>query len=298
MFARLLLASLRHDPRRKLLAAGVVALGALGAGALLDVVLGARDDLTRSLATFGANLHVSAAGDTFAVAELDALDKIFWRNNLVAVAPLFPLRTRLAHAAAGRDAVAPLVGTWFDHPARGQHDGLPAVRPSLPVTGRWPAEDTAEVVLGRRLASNLRAAVGGTLAATLGPRRETLRVVGIVGGGGPEEDEAFTTLAVTQRLASRPAAAREAEIFALTVPETSLGPRDPAAMTREEYDAWYCTAYPSAIAYQIDAALPGARATVVREVASVSSRLVRRLEGGLLILASLVLLAAAVGVAA
>ncbi len=301
MTLRLLLASLRHEPRRKLLAAGVVALGALGATALLDLVLGARDDLARSLDTYGANVRISAQGDTFAVAELAALDTIFWRNNVVAVAPLYPLRVRLAGSR-----VATLVGTWFDHPGlderstagAARRNGLPAVRPSLPVAGRWPADDGAEVVLGRRLAAALHLGAGDALDVELAGVHRRLAVVGIVAGGGGEEDEAFASLAVAQGLAGRPGAAREAEVFALTVPETSLGPRDPATMTREAYDAWYCTAYPSAIAYQIGAALPGARAAVVREVASASARLLGRLESALFAIAALVLLAAALGVAA
>jgi len=293
MTFKLLVAALRHDPRRKLLAAGVVALGALGAAALLDLVLGARDDLARALDTYGANVRVTAERDTFAVSELAALDRIFWRNNLVAVAPLYPLRVRL-----GGGVVATLVGTWFDERLDGRRAGLPAVRPSLPVDGRWPADAADEVALGRRLAARLGVARGDVVVAELGRERRELAVVGLVGGGGGEEDEAFSPLAVAQRLAGRAGAAREAEIFALTVPETSLGARDPSTMTRAEYDAWYCTAYPSAIAFQVDAALPSARATVVREVASASSRLLRRLEAGLLALAALVLAAAALGVAA
>lgn len=300
MIARLLLASLRHDPRRKLLAAGVVALGSLGAGALLDLVLGTRDDLARSLDTYGANLHIQADGATFPAAELEALDRIFWRNNLVAVAPLYPLRVRLAAAAQPRTEgiVATLVGTWFDHPLAGRRGGLPAVRPALPIEGRWPDERAHEVALGRRLAAELGMRRGDEVHVELAGRLQELAVVGIVGGGGVEEDQALAPLAVAQRLAGRPGAAREAEVFALTVPETALGPRNPAAMSREEYDAWYCTAYPSAIAFQMDAALPSASATVVREVAGASSRLLRRLEAGLLALAALVLMAAAVGVAA
>jgi putative ABC transport system permease protein len=274
----------------------VVALGALGAGALLDLVLSARDDLARSLDTYGANLRVVADAETFAVSDLDALDRIFWRNNLVAIAPLYPLRVRVDSAERG--TVATLVGSWFDHLLLGRRNGLPAVRPALPVEGRWPREGSAEATVGRRLAAALGLGNGATLRVELGGRAASLVVVGIVAGGGGEEDEAFAPLAVAQGLAGRPGATREAELFALTVPETSLGARDPAAMSREEYDAWYCTAYPSAIAYQVDAALPAARAAVVREVAQASSHLLRRLEAGLLALAALVLVSASLGVTA
>jgi len=194
--------------------------------------------------------------------------------------------------------VAPLVGTWFAHRLGAKTTGLPAARPSLPVDGRWPVDDSAEVALGRRLAASLGVARGGIVPVALAGRDERLTVVGLVGGGGVEEDQAFAPLAVAQRLAGRPGAAREAEVFALTVPETAASERDPTTMTREEYEGWYCTAYPSAIATQIDEALPGAHASVVREVTSASSHLLRRLEAGLVALALLVLGAAAFGVAA
>ena len=135
MYARLLLESLRRGTRRKLLAVTAVALGTLGATALGEVLLASGDRVAADLASYGANLDLvpGPGHDALAVARLPEVRRIFWRNNIVAVAPLYPLRLRLAAAgsatgsvaaAAGAAAgpaaapageIAEVVGTWFHH---------------------------------------------------------------------------------------------------------------------------------------------------------------------------------------
>lgn len=321
MYIRLLLESLGRGTRRKLLAVTAVALGTLGATALGEVMLASGDRLASELASYGANLElVPAAGrGALAVARLPEVRRIFWRNNIVAVAPLFPLRLRLA--VAGRGAaetgvagtpgaggeVGEVVGTWFHHPLEaGWYTGLPATRPTLRVAGRWPRDEApdgaapggaVEAVLGRRLAARLHAAVGDSVAATLGSRAATLRVVGIVTSGGDEDDEALVPLAVIDRLAGRPGSFLRAEIFAQTNPE-GKNVRDPRGMTAKEYEAWYCTAYPSSIAFQLRRALPEAEARVVSGITAATADVLGKLRGVLVALAAVALLGAAVGVTA
>jgi len=318
MFFRLLIESFRRGRRSKVLALGAVTLGTLAATALATLVLASGDRFARSLASYGANLRVVPAegATTLPVSELTALDKIFWRNNLVAIAPLLTLRVEMRPAAGRAGApgetraestVAPVVGTWFDHRLAHWTTGLPATRPSLPVTGRWPRDGAAEIALGRRLAERLGVAGSAadhdsppSITLALQGRSVALDVVGLVGGGGDEEERAFAPLAPVQELAG-PEAVREgritsAEIFAMTVPEPSFQRRDPAAMSPEEYDAWYCTAYPSAIAQSIDEGLPSARADVVRAVAGASGAVLLKLRAVLLGLAALTILGAFLGV--
>ena len=314
MYLRLLAESLRRGTRRKLLAVTAVAVGTLGATALAEVMLASGDRLAAELGSYGANLEVRPGPglDTLPVADLAKVRTIFWRNNLRAVAPLYPLRVRWTPAArpagpATPEIIAPLVGTWFDHsldPAEpGWRTGLPATRPTLRVTGRWPREKapeapaTPEVALGRRLAERLGAGLGSELAVELGGRAATLAVVGIVESGGEEDEQGFTPLAWVQHLAGRPGRFARAEIFALTNPEAQ-NRRDPKTMTPEEYDAWYCTAYPSSIAHQLDEVLPQARAAAVLGITSATADVLSRLKGALLALALVALGGAAVGVTA
>ncbi len=319
MYLRLLAESVRRGTRRKLLAATAVALGTMGAAALAEVVLASGDRLAAELSSYGANLEVvPARGATLPVAELTNLKKIFWANNIIAFAPLYELRVRLAPAGAppaaapaaptntGAVAVAPVVGTWFAVAADPQlatwRTGLPAVRPTLRIAGRWPADAAPpggppEAALGRRLAARLGVGLGATVHADLGPRAAELRVVGLVASGGDEEEQALVPLSVVAGLAGQPGRYTRAEVFALTKPESG-NVRDPRSLTGAQYDTWYCTAYPSSVAFQISESLPGARARVLHGVTAATAAVTGSLRGILAVLAIVALLGAAVGVTA
>jgi putative ABC transport system permease protein len=296
MYLRLLAESLRRGTRRKLLAISAVALGTLGATALGEVVLASGDRLASEMSSYGANVEVvPAAGQaTLPVAGLAKVRNIFWKNNIAALAPLYPLRVRLSPGGI----VAPLVGTWFDHELEpGYRTGLPATRPTLAVAGRWPREGAREAVLGQRLARAVGIGTGGEISAALGGRAASFRVVGLLTSGGEEDDQAFVPLAAVGELAGQPGRFTRAEVFALTNPETR-NVRDPKRMSVKEYDAWYCTAYPSSVAFQIHEALPEAEARVVYGVTGATADVLKRLSGVLLALAVVALAGAAVGVTA
>lgn len=305
MFARLLLESLRRDRRRKLLALGAIALGTGALAALGAALLHSGDRLAAELATYGANLELrpAAPGATLDVAALGATRRIFWRNNVLAVAPVLAVRVRFAPAAgSAAGPVGPLVGTWFAHHLEsGFRTGLPRTRPALELVGpggRWPRDEAREAAVGRRLAARLGVGVGDSVVAELGAQRQRLQVVGVVGGGGEEEEQAFAPLALVGRLAGSPGRFTRAEIFALTVPERDFRRRDPRRMSAAEYDAWYCTAYASAIAHQLEEAIAGARASVVRATAAPGGELLGRLRGVLALLMGLLAAGAMVGTTA
>jgi putative ABC transport system permease protein len=201
--------------------------------------------------------------------------------------------------------VAEVVGTWFHYPLEpGWRTGLPATRPTLRVAGRWPADQgdaesprAGEAVLGRRLAARLGLGIGGSFDAALGARTARLGVVGVATSGGDEDEQAFVPLAVVERLAGRPDSFLRAEIFAQTNPESG-NLRDPRRMTARQYETWYCTAYPSSVAFQLQQALPEARARVVHGVTSATADVLGKLRGVLLALAVVALLGAAMGVTA
>src|SRR5881227_1890481 len=144
MYARLLIESLRRGTRRKLLAVSAVALGTLGATALGEVVLASGDRLAAEMGSYGANLVTTPAreGETLPVADLVKVRRIFWKNNIVAVAPTLDLRVRME----------PDFRT-----------GLPRTRPTLAIEGRWRGDEAAEIAVGRRLAQRLGVKPGSEL---------------------------------------------------------------------------------------------------------------------------------------
>lgn len=311
MLVRLLVESIRRGARRRLLAAATVAVGVLASTALLEVLLASGDRLAAELGSYGANIEVTATapGGTFDAASLTEVRRIFWRNNVVAMAPLIELDA--AFSGRGGRRLAPLVGTWFEAAFDdGWTTGLPQVRPALEVDGRWPRDGASEVAVGRRLAERLGAVAGDELTVALAGRERRLRVVGLVASGGDEEERAFAPLAAVHALTGRMAGGggasagtvpggdvTRAEVFALTNPELA-NRKDPSAMTPEEYDRWYCTAYPSSVAHQIDEALPGATAGVVLGITSASRDLLGRLRAVVLAVAAVALIGAILGVTA
>jgi putative ABC transport system permease protein len=181
---------------------------------------------------------------------------------------------------------------------RGWRTGLPRTRPTLKVDGRWPADGSSEVAVGTRLAQRLGLRVGDELRAGLGTQSAALRVTGLVASGGEEDEQAFAPLAAVQRLGGQPGRFTRAEVFALTNPEAGNTRRDPERMSPEEYEAWYCTAYPSSIAHQIGLALPEAKTSIVYGVTEATAQVLGRLRGILTAFAVVALAGAAVGVTA
>ena len=128
---------------------------------------------------------------------------------------------------------------------------------------------------------------------------------GSLPGGVPDAGTAYsrslvypgaTAFAYINEIQLRQIRARS-RVFAQTNPE-SRNVRDPRSMTPAEYDAWYCTAYPSSVAFQIGQALPEARARVVHGVTGATADVLGKLRGVLLALSVVALLGAAIGVTA
>jgi putative ABC transport system permease protein len=100
-------------------------------------------------------------------------------------------------------------------------------------------------------------------------------------------------LASVQRWAGMEGKIRRIEISALTKPEDAFARSDVSRLSGEEFDRWYCTPYVSAIAYQIQQAIPEAQAKPVYHVAETEGRILDRV-GALMAL----LVVAALGTAA
>ena len=110
-------------------------------------------------------------------------------------------------------------------------------------------------------------------------------VRGILSTGGEEEDRVFVRLEVLQRLVNRPGQVDAVQVGALTKPEDDFARKDPAKMTPEEYDRWYCTPYISSIAHQIEEALPMAVARPIWRVADNEGKVLGKIRGLMLLIA-------------
>ena len=313
MVLRLLRGALRLHPTRLALVVLSTAMGAGIAAALGSVALQAEDRIARELRSFGANIVVEpisasapggapAGAASLAEADLQRVLTIFWRHNVVGIAPSLTAAVT-AVGPIGRER-ALLAGVWFDrHLARAEggeplRGGVVPLFPYWTVDGRWPqANEPFAAVVGRALASRLGIRRGDRVAIDPGSGPRSFDVVGLLATGGLEEEEILVDLAAAQSLLGRPGEISRALVSAVTVPLDGFGRREPAGMTRREFEKWFCTPYVTSVAKQVEEAIPGSRARPVWSLAEAEARVLSRLGILMAILAGLALAAAALAVA-
>ena len=127
---------------------------------------------------------------------------------------------------------------------------------------------------------------------------KTLKIVGILSTGGPEDDAIVAPLRIVQAMSGKPGQYRRLYVSALTKPEDAFAKRDPKSMTPAEFDRWYCTPYISSIALQISEELKGTDVRVIRRVAEGEGNVLTRVRTLLWLVTFAALLAAALAVGA
>ncbi|MGH9478355.1 MAG: ABC transporter permease [Terriglobales bacterium] len=288
MFWRILQQSFSRQRRRKTLALLAVMAGMAVVTAMLTLRVTLGDDLSAELRHIGANILVRPAADSLPVMlngvdlrpagsgallperDLPQIKTIFWTNNIVGFAPLLDTQ---AWAGSRRVAVE---GTYFRHPItvpgteRQIKTGIEGFGSAWAVAGAWPAEGTQQVLAGVALARELGVKAGSRLdlhGAAGGPP-EAVTVAGIVTSGAGEDHELLAPLALAQRLAGEPGMYRRLLVSAVTKPEDAFARENPESMTAAERERWMCSPYAITIATQLEQALPGSSAAVVRPVAT------------------------------
>jgi len=126
-----------------------------------------------------------------------------------------------------------------------------------------------------------------------------LRVAGIVATGSAEDGALIAALPVVQKLTGLEGKISEVEISALTTPENKLAEKyrlNPESVTAAEYERWICTPYPGSVAADIQKAVPGSVARVVRRVSESQGVVLTRIQGLLAILGILSLMACSLSV--
>ncbi|WEV74103.1 FtsX-like permease family protein [Bifidobacterium sp. ESL0798] len=167
------------------------------------------------------------------------------------------------------------------------------------------ANGVVQGMMGKELAGVTHTKVGQTVtvskvAADGQHRSQRVRVVGIFDSGDNDSSGLYIPSWSAQRLSDLPDAIDKIEVKALTTPENALArkaEKDPAALSQEEWETWYCTAYPSSIAYQIEEVMPGAVAKQVRQVAALQGDVLHKTQAVMILMTALSLIAAAIAVA-
>jgi putative ABC transport system permease protein len=109
----------------------------------------------------------------------------------------------------------------------------------------------------------------------------------------------FAPLDLVQELTGREGKVAQIEVSALTTPDNELAKRaakNPSALSSRDYETWYCTAYVSAICYQIQEAIPNAAASAVRQVAESEGAILDKTQLLMILITALSLIGAALGI--
>jgi len=310
MFVRLVYESFRRQPRRKLLVAIAVTFGAAVSTAMIGIATGIGDKISHELRNYGANLIVTPEEDSLDVqigsvnlkpasggayldeAALPKIKGIFWRNNIAGFAPDLPVTVNIA----GRNVT--LVGTYFSKTLKLGNEqftvGAPTTFPWWKVNGEWAADDSQQVVIGEKLASELAIQTGSQLALN----GSTHVVAGILSTGGDEDEQIVAPLGLAQSLAGQPEKLRTIYVSALLKPEDAFARRNPDTLSPADRDRWYCSPYPQSIAYQLQEVIPHSRAEQIRRVAQNEGNILTRIEGLMLLITMAALFTSALAVSA
>ena len=302
MFFRIVKGGIVRQRKKLLLIALTVMLGVSLATAMLNVMLDVGDKINQELKTYGANLNVvprgaSFLGDLYGLEEgagvsdkylredeLGKLKTIFWAYNIVDFAPYLDAPVKSVDKGLSFTAV----GTWFgktlDLPTGEKvSTGMRGLKSWWTMEGAWPNDDSRDqAVLGFVLARRLGLKKGDTLNF-VGPKGAKLSatVTGVFNSGSNEDDRAYLPLAAVQGMTGLDGLVQRVEVSALTTPENDLArraARSPGSLSAKEWETWYCTAYISSIAYQIEEALTDARAKPILQVAESEGAILGKIE--------------------
>ena len=321
MFWRIVRQSWRRNPRRRLLAVLTVFLAAGLVSALMVVSIDVGDKMARELKSYGANILIEPAGqanlpalfgeqdspltgqDFLDEAELPVIKDIFWRNNIIGFAPLL---SGVVHTGKGeQQREVGVLGTFFDQPLAVPdeddfHTGQKIISPYWKVEGEWPVDGEAQALAGRHLAERAGWRAGTVLTLEGPGGRQDVTITGLLATGGEEETRLVMPLARAQELLDLSDKVQAVRVSALTVPETQLSRkarRGLDSLDAEEYDLWYCTAYVSSIAHQLEEAMSGAVVRPIWQVAASEGAVIRKIQLLLAVVTLAALVASAMGIA-
>lgn len=319
MFKRMLKGALTRQKSKLLMIALTMALGVSLATAMLNVMMDVGDKVNQELKAYGANLKLmpknssifedlyggesgesSQSGNYLAQSDIMKIKTIFWAHNIVDFAPFLETDVKTADGVEAK-----FVGTWYDMTLdlpTGEEAlaGVVGLKSWWDVKGEWLLDsDSDKVMVGERLAKKLGLSIGDSISLAGDETEGLFTVKAIISSGGAEDDEFFATLASAQNISGLTDKVQYVDISALTTPENDLARKaaqDPRSLTQREWDTWYCTAYISAISYQLEEVLPHARAKAVLQVAESEGAILQKIQLLMLLLTILSLLCSALGI--
>lgn len=322
MIVRIISDSLNRGKWAKLLLTLIIALGStvLTAMVMLSVDIG--DQLNRELKSYGSNIRVIPREATLPARingvdfsqdqnrvfldenRIENIKLIFWAYNILNMAPAltFPV------SIDGNDYT--VTGTWFakdlnlssgESTVLGVNklkewwklDGDPIIE------GNVKDYAEAKAILGRKIANKLNLKPGSIFELETPEGPKSLTVSAVLKNRGEEDWSIYIPLDLAQEWGKLKDKVEWVEVSALTTPSNALDLKareEPEALSSEEYDIWYCTAYIGSIIYQIEEVLPEASVIEIKQISKSEGNILKRMTSLMFLLSLAAVLCAAVGV--
>lgn len=320
MFGKMIFGVITRQKKKLMLIALTVALGVSLATAMLNVMFDVGDKVNQELKAYGANLNIVPKGAAF-INDMYQLDEdnqseasqfinedqlvkikmIFWAYNIVDFAPYLSVAAEVDHHPVK------VVGTWFDKhlqiPTGDEvNTGMLAMKSWWQIEGNQMTDDNLQsAMIGESLAKRLNLKIGDkiTIDSPKSHNSMALTIHNIFHSGGIEDNEIYVTLSTAQELANKKGLVERVEVSALTTPENELARRaaqDPNSLSRNEWDIWYCTAYISSIAYQLEEVMPDVRVKAIMQVAESEGAILQKTQLLMILLTVLSLICSALAI--
>lgn len=320
MFGKMIFGVITRQKKKLMLIALTVALGVSLATAMLNVMFDVGDKVNQELKAYGANLNIVPKGAAF-INDMYQLDEdnqseasqfinedqlvkikmIFWAYNIVDFAPYLSVAAEVDHHPVK------VVGTWFDKhlqiPTGDEvNTGMLAMKSWWQIEGNPMTDDNLQsAMIGESLAKRLNLKIGDkiTIDSPKSHNSMALTIHNIFYSGGIEDNEIYVTLSTAQEFANKKGLVERVEVSALTTPENELARRaaqDPNSLSRNEWDIWYCTAYISSIAYQLEEVMPDVRVKAIMQVAESEGAILQKTQLLMILLTVLSLICSALAI--
>jgi putative ABC transport system permease protein len=256
---------------------------------------------------YGVNEGSGVSDKYLFESDLGKIKTIFWAFNIVDFTPylythavaLSNVNSNNNNAVLSGGQKVRIAGTWFNRQLNlptGETlvTGMQPMKTWWDVTGQWITDgDTDAVMVGRGVARRYGIEAGNVISLQISdgddsdysPQEQTkgrnFTVKGIFHAGGDEDEYIYAPLSIVQDLTGKPGLVSRVEVSALTTPDNELARRaaqDPHSLSIKDQETWYCTAYVSAICYQIDEVLTDAVSKPIRQVAEAEGAILEKTQ--------------------
>lgn len=322
---------------QKILALVTIIASTLLISCMLNITLGIGNQISKDLRSYGSNIVVLPKGSTLSVevgntiysplqnesyleeSKLHLIKEIFWRNNITAFAPFLDAKVAIINinldSVNSSDLDVIFSGTYFDKIINVQDEpefstGVKMLYHTWSVDGEWVSDDSLDFVLvGNEFAKRMNIKKGDILELRIAKSNTNsdikqiykVKVSGILSNSGVYDNRIVGSLALAQKLLGKDNIFAKAEVSAFTIPENTLSykaRRNIDSLNAVEFDTWYCSAFASSIAYQIEEDFKGTSAKAQIKVSDAESSIVRKIQGLMGITSIICLLVSSVGIGA